>query len=73
MVSFLGCLDANGSDESKCLKAKEALQVCVEAAATTANKWRHKAPINFHLKQVRRSRPLAAWHPASLPGIARSS
>jgi hypothetical protein len=53
MVGFLGCLDANASDESKCLKAKDALQACMESASKTANKWRHKAPINFHLKQVR--------------------
>ena len=77
MVGFLACIEANGGNERECGRAREALSVCMEAAARQANRTRHKAPINFHLKQVRphstiprhalapRTHPLALSRPLS--------
>ena len=52
LVGYLACLDANSGNDRQCGAAREALTACMGAASKTANAWRHKAPINFHLKQV---------------------
>ena len=56
MVSYIACLDVSGGDDSKCGNAREVLGKCMQAAmASGASKRKHKAPINFHLKQFLRN------------------
>ena len=68
LVGYLACLDANGGNDRQCGGAREALTACMGAASKTANAWRHKAPINFHLKQVcPASRPQCASRLRTIP------